>query len=215
MKNRIVQSLLLVGMMVSLSASSFKESVPRSNNLNTEIETEHIENTEVTIVTKEEALAEMATNQMTKELEMLSSISNKKEWFLQYKDIVNKYSYILDAPETVYEYYTEDEIYLMQRVIETECFDQSFESKVNVAAIVLNRIESEKFGNSVREVIIEPKQFVYWRQNITEDTVLALEYSFEIEDTTGGCVAFRSDEKVSKWGSWTYQFSDGAHYFYK
>ena len=173
---------------------------------------------EVSVVTREEAMVEMATNQMNEEFEMINSISDKKEWFLLYKDIVNKYSYILDTPETIYDYYTEDEIYLMQRVIETECFEQSFECKVNVAAVVLNRIESGKFGDSVREVITKtnPKQFVYWRKNITEDTKLALEYSFEIEDTTGGCVAFRSDKKINTWGSWTYQFTDkSGHHFYK
>ena len=214
MKNRIIQSLLLVGMMVSLSTPSFKETVPCTHDLGTEIETE---NTEVSVVTREEAMVEMATNQMNEELEMINSISDKKEWFLLYKDIINRYSYILDTPETIYDYYIEDEIYLIQRVIETECYDLSFERKVNVAAVVLNRIESGKFGNSVREVITKnnPKQFVYWRKNITENTKLALEYAFEIEDTTGGCVAFRSDKKINTWGSWTYQFSDGAHHFYK
>lgn len=213
MKNRIIQSLLLVGMMVSLSAPSFRENVPCTHDLGTEIETE---NTEVSVVTREEAMVEMATNQINKELEMINSISDKKEWFLLYKDIVNRYSYTLDTPETIYDYYTEDEIYLIQRVIETECFEQSFECKVNVAAVILNRIDNGCFGKTVKEVITKPKQFVYWRRNITEDTILALEYSFQIEDTTKGCVAFRSDKKVNKWNSWTYQFSDKAgHHFYK
>lgn len=210
MKNRIIQSLLLVGMMVSLSAHSFRETVPCAHDLSTEIETEN-----TSVVTKEEAMVELITNQMNQELENLNSISDKKEWFLLYKDIVGRYSYILDMPETIYDYYTEEEIYLMQRVIETECYDQSFECKANVAVIILNRIENGKFGDSVKEVITKPKQFAYWRKNITEDTKLALEYVFEIEDTTRGCVAFRSDKKVNRWGNWSYQFTDGAHYFYK
>ena len=37
------------------------------------------------------------------ELEMINSISDKKEWFLLYKDIINRYSYILDIPETIYD----------------------------------------------------------------------------------------------------------------
>ena len=40
----------------------------------------------------------------------INSISDKKEWFIAYKVIVDKYSYILDRPETIYDYYT-DEIY--------------------------------------------------------------------------------------------------------
>lgn len=214
MKYRIIQSLLLAGMMVSLSASSFKENVPCNYNLSTEIETE---DTEMSVVTREETLVEIATNQMNRELEKLNSISDKKEWFLLYKDIIDKYSYILDPLETVYDYYTEDEIYLMQRAIETECYDQNFESKANVAAVILNRIDSCDFGETVKEVITEPNQFAYWRKNITKDTILALEYSFQIEDTTNGCIAFRSDINApKKWNGWRYAFSDlSGHNFYR
>lgn len=216
MKNRIVQSLLLFSMMVSLSAPSFKEIVPNSNNLILEVDTEYsTECCEILDINKEEIIIEKAISKVNEEMSAIELTTDKKEWFITYKEIVDKYSYILDPPETIYDYHTSKEIYLMQRVIETECYDQSFECKANVASVILNRVDSGKFGRTVKEVITTPKQFVYWRKNITEDTVLALEYAFEIKDTTKGCVAFRSDRKINKWNSWTYQFSDKAHHFYK
>lgn len=173
------------------------------------------ENTEATVVTREETMIEMAIAQMSEEMATIEEIEDKQKWFIAYKKIVDKYSYILDPPKTIYDYFSEEEIYLIQRAIETECYDQDFVSKTNVASVILNRIYSSGFGETVKEIITKPRQFVYGRKNITESTIAALEYAFEIEDTTNGCIAFRSDRKVDKWGSWTYVFTDDAgHHFY-
>ena len=80
-----------------------------------------------------------------------------------------------------------------------------------------NRIEiGGEFGNTIEEVITKENQFAYWRKDITESTILAVEYAFQIEDTTGGCIAFRSDEKPDEWYGWEYAFIDDAgHHFYR
>lgn len=144
-------------------------------------------------------------------------IYDVEDWFKSYKVIIKKYAYLFDVPETIYDYYSDDEIYLMQRVVETECYGQDFISKCNVASVVLNRINSGNiFGNTVCEVITKPNQFAYDRENISESTCLAVEYAFEIADTTRGCIAFRSDKKVDSWYGWEYVFTDEAgHHFYK
>ena len=64
-------------------------------------------------------------------------------------------------------------------------------------------------------VIKVSNQFDYGRTNISEDTLLALGYAFMIEDTTNGCIAFRSDSSPNKWGKWIYKFTDNVgHSFY-
>lgn len=145
----------------------------------------------------------------------LSSIEDNEEWFMAYKDLIEEYSEWVDPPETIYDYYTEDDIYLMQKCIETETFEADFDSKVNVASVILNRIESEEFANSVSEIIVKG-QFAFGRENISEDTVLALEYAFMIGDTTDGALYFHSNPKTETFNGAKFIFTDTAgHHFYK
>lgn len=147
----------------------------------------------------------------------ISVIEDKEQWFIAYKKIIEEYRDVIDPPLTVYDYYTDEEIYLIQRAVETECYDQDFMSKCNAASVVMNRIEiGGEFGDTVEEVITKKNQFAYWRKDITESTILAVEYAFQIEDTTNGCIAFRSGEKPDEWYGWEYAFIDDAgHHFYR
>ena len=166
---------------------------------------------------------ELVIKKMQEEMKTVNTIEDKEQWFVAYKALVHKYEYIIDPPSTIYDYYTNEEINLIQRVVETEFYDQDFESKVNVACVVFNRIEDEEgnYGANVKEVVTAKNQFAYGREKITESTILAIEYAFQIEDTTNGCVAFRSGEKPEKWYTtethyWTKQFEDNSgHAFYK
>lgn len=153
--------------------------------------------------------------QMEMEIEKIEHIKDKKQWFIKYKEIIEKYEEI-GTPDTIYKWYGQDDIYLMQRAIETECYQADFMSKVNVANVIINRIQSGDFGQSVEDVITAENQFSYWRKDISKDTILALEYAFMFEDTTNGSVAFRSDSSPEYWGKWEKSFTDEVnHSFYK
>lgn len=146
----------------------------------------------------------------------IKQITDKKDYFLAYKDLVFKYVKWIDLPKTVFDAYTEEEVRLICKTVETECYQQEFDAKVNVASVIFNRIKSGEFGDTVTEVITNPNQFAYGRDVITEDTILAVQYAYEIEDTTDGCIAFRSGKKPEKWYSWKLIFIDEAgHGFYK
>lgn len=162
-------------------------------------------------------IIEEKIQQMQQELTEIESIEDKQEWFLAYKDIIFKYVKWIETPQTIFDVYTEEEITLMCRTIETECYDQDFVSKCNVASVILNRVnQGGEFGDSVTEVITKENQFAYGRENITQDTILSIMYIYEIGDTVDGCVAFRSDKCPATWYSWTYMFTDDSgHHFYK
>ena len=158
---------------------------------------------------------EIAIQEMQKEMKEIESIEDKKEWFLAYKDIVFKYIEWIDPPETIFDYYTEDEVRLICRVVETETYQCDFDSKVNIANVVLNRIESGEFGETVEEVITTESQFAYGREVITEDTILAVMFAFEFEDTTNGALYFHSNKQTNTFCGKSYIFSDDAvHHFY-
>ena len=109
-----------------------------------------------------------------------------------------------------------EQINIICRCIETEAYGAHFDGKVNVACVILKRIESDKFPSDPISVIKESNQFAYGRTNISEDTLLALEYAFMIgSEETNNCIGFRSDKKVENWNDWEYSYYDGVHWFYK
>ena len=167
------------------------------------------------IVIEEVNPFDVAYEKIQKEMAIIKSIEDKKEWFIAYKDIVHKYAKWFDPPETVFDVFSEEEVKLICRVVETECYQQDFESKCNVANVIFNRYESDQFGETIEEIITAENQFAYGRDIITEDTILSVMYSFEIEDTTNGALFFHSNEKTDTFNGADYIFSDSCgHNFY-
>lgn len=173
---------------------------------------------EVVEETNEEIdVRELSIIHMNKELDAISHLkeTDKLEWYKQYRNIVCKYENV--SVLSIFNYYTEEEIRLICRAVETECYGQSFESKVMIANVIFNRLESSKYSSDVETVITSPNQFAYWRTSIPEDTLYAVMYGFEQADLTNGCLAFHSNKKTEKFGGRKYVFTDdnSGHHFYR
>lgn len=158
-----------------------------------------------------------AIEEMNQRITEIESIKDKKEWFIAYKSIIDKYSDIIDPPETIYDCFTDEELNLLFRVVQAEVGDEySFESKVNVASVIFNRLNHEKFPDTLSEILVYD-QFSpisdgrYKEIEVSEDTILACEYAFSVEDTTGGCLFFDSNNTLN----YKFVFNDSAHNFYK
>lgn len=182
---------------------------------NNEPKVEDVEEVEEIVKTTEEIKLEEFNTKLA-EIEYLKK-ENKEEWFQSYKNLTFEYVEWIGMPITVFDAFTEDEIRLICRAVETETYDQDFDSKVNVACVIFNRIESGKFGDTVTEVITNPYQFAYGRKKITESTILAVMYAYEIEDTTNGALFFNSFEEPPEiFNKARYMFTDDCgHHFYK
>ena len=153
---------------------------------------------------------------MNNEIQSIEEIEDKKEYFVTYKRIVEKYSYILDPPETIYDYFTKEELDMFFHVVQAEIGDEySFNQKCNVASVILNRINHHRFSNKMFEILIA-NQFEtisngrYKEVEVSEDTILACEYVFMFGDTTGGALFFDSNNKLK----YKFLFNDDAHNFY-
>ena len=158
-----------------------------------------------------------AIEEMNYEMTEIETITDKKEWFIAYKSIIEEYSYIIDQPETIYDYFTEEELDLLFRVVQAEVGDEySFESKVNVANVIFNRFYHERFPNTLSDILVHD-QFSpiadgrYKEVEVTEDTILACEYAFTMDDTTDGCLFFDSNNTLN----YQFVFNDSTHNFYK
>ncbi len=158
-----------------------------------------------------------AIEEMNYEMAEIEDITDKREWFLAYKKIIEKYSYIIDSPETIYDYFSDEELELLFCVVQAEIGDEySFEQKCNVASVIFNRLEHDRFPDTLSDILIRD-QFSpiadgrYREVEVTEDTILACEYAFMMEDTTDGCLFFDSNNILN----YQFVFNDGAHNFYK
>lgn len=158
-----------------------------------------------------------AIEEMNYEMTEIETITDKKEWFIAYKSIIEEYSYIIDPPETIYDYFSEEELDLLFHVVQAEVGDEySFESKVNVANVIFNRFYHERFPDTLSDILV-CDQFSpiadgrYREVEVTEDTILACEYAFILEDTTDGCLFFDSNNTLN----YQFVFNDSAHNFYK
>ena len=224
MKRRIFKVLLLL-VATALISIPFVAPIMGQNNDKTEISVQEnidttneiIKETELSEIEKLNNEVDAAIENMNVEMAEIESIENKKEWFIAYKEIVDRYSYILDPPEGIYDYYTDEELDMFFRVVQAEIGDEyTFEQKCNVASVILNRIEHYKFSDEMLE-ILTPQQFEtvkngsYKNVKVSEDTILACEYVFMIEDTTDGCLFFDSNKALN----YEFVFNDGIHNFYK
>ena len=57
------------------------------------------------------------------------------------------------------EYYDEDDLYWLGQIITWESGNQPVSGQIGVGNVVLNRVESERFPNSIKDVIFQPGQF--------------------------------------------------------
>ena len=156
-------------------------------------------------------------------IDQIQAVDNM-DYFIQYKQIQEEYSEWLDADETIYDYFNEYELELFFRIVETEVRgDEYFNEKVNVASVILNRLEHESFPCNLTDVLTQYPQFssytsgAYKNVTVTETTILACEYAFQFGDTTNGALYFDS----TNGNSWAdknreFLFKDSVgHSFYK
>jgi len=167
-----------------------------------------------------EDMIDNAIKDMQLDMNAINNITDKKEWFIAYKSVIEKYSDTLDSPETIYDYFTEEELNLLFCVVEAEATEGNFEEKANVASVIFNRINHDKFGETLED-ILTIKQFSVlsdgraYQIEITEDAILACEYAFQIEDTTNGAIFFEKGSDVHAAYA-EYLFTDAiGHKFYK
>lgn len=97
------------------------------------------------------------------------------------------------------------DIYDLARVVHGEARGESFEGQVAVAAVVLNRLQSGQFGNSVQDVIFQPWAFtaVHDRQfylSPDESAYRAVTAAVKGWDPSGGALYYWNPQTAtSKW----------------
>ena len=210
MKNKILIILLLSILIALIFAPIYTNGDEKVEEITVEVEPEE------DVVSKRE-------QEMYDEMIRVAYIEDRKEWFIEYKKLFDKYPEFLAKQESIYDVYSDAELEKLFRTVEAEATGGTFQDKVNVAVTIFNRINHEDFGSTIDEVIT-PDQFSpfmdgrYYEVTVTENTILACEYAYifriiehdalYFDRTNGNSWAHRNREEVEVNG-------DNAHRFYK
>ena len=120
------------------------------------------------------------------------------------------------------EYYQADVVYWLSRIINAESGNQPLSGKIAVGNVVMNRVASPRFPNTVYEVIFQRNQFTpaangSINRTPNAESVIAAKLCLEGANTAGNALYF-VNPNVSP-GSWAarnrpYVATIGAHAFY-
>lgn len=125
---------------------------------------------------------------------------------------------------------SEEDLEALLRIVEAEAGGEDEEGKLLVANVVLNRVESEDFPDTVKEVVFQRDNGVtqfspvrngrYWEVEISDETLEAVQRALEGEDISQGALYFAArkyaDSEKMKWfdENLDFLFAHGGHEFF-
>ncbi len=124
----------------------------------------------------------------------------------------------------------QEELEVLLRIVEAEAGCEDEEGKLLVANVVLNRLNSDKFPDSITEIVFQRENGVtqfspvadgsYYKVTISEETVDAVGRALAGEDISGGALYFAArkyaDSDSMRWfdEKTTLLFRHGGHEFF-
>lgn len=125
---------------------------------------------------------------------------------------------------------SQEEYEMLLKIVEAEAGGEDTEGKILVANVVLNRVESEKFPDTIEEVIFQKNGKVtqfspiadgrYYTVEVSEDTIEAVNRALSGEDLSQGALYFAArssaDSGNMRWFDrhLTFLFKHGGHEFF-
>jgi len=121
--------------------------------------------------------------------------------------------------------FTNDDIFWLGRIIESEAMGEPLEGKIAVGNVVLNRVKSADYPNTIYGVIFDDNNGVQFQpvsngtiyNNPSYESIIAAKYSLQGEDIVGDSLYFLNIATATS--SWiydnrTYYKTVGNHSFY-
>jgi len=103
--------------------------------------------------------------------------------------------------------FAEKDLELLSRLIYAESRGEPLKGQISVGAVVLNRVESNRYPNTIKEVIYQPNQFCPVNDGSIENPTNEISDFAAIKamrgtDPTNGSLYFYNPEKVSDNVNW-------------
>ena len=126
---------------------------------------------------------------------------------------------------------SDEELEVLLRIVEAEAGSEDEEGRLLVVNVVLNRVENDKFPQTITDVVFQRSDGVtqfspvssgsYYRVKISDETVSAVSRALNGEDISQGALYFvsrkRADSSKMRWfdTKLTFLFQHGGHEFFK
>ncbi len=113
-----------------------------------------------------------------------------------------------------------EEYEMLCRIVTTEANSEDVEGQMLIANVVMNRVASDIFPDTVEEVILSPGQFdpvetgAYYNTEPTDEAREAVIRALSGEDHSQGALYFQKSA-ATRWGDYDFLFRYGSHSFYK
>ncbi len=130
-----------------------------------------------------------------------------------------------------YRFLEEDELDVLRRIVEAEAGNEDEDGRLLVANVVLNRVDSDSFPDTVTEVVFQSSKGVtqfspvasgrIHTVEVSDETIEAVDRALAGEDISQGALYFAARRYASsrkmKWfdEKLTFLFRHGGHEFYK
>ncbi len=149
----------------------------------------------------------------------------------QVKEVLAR-AQVFDLPKTKRDArsMTDDEIYTFATIIQTEAGNQSYEGKLAVANVILNRIDSGRWGSTLADVLFAPGQFTgadkglmerEQKLGINDDCFKAVKEALSGVNNIGDFLFFQTIGSANRNKNGSYDilsynkcYKIGDHYFY-
>lgn len=120
--------------------------------------------------------------------------------------------------------YSDEDLYWLSRVVDVEAGSDTFEGKVAVANVIINRKKSSQFPNTIKGVIFDTKYGVQFppaqngsiNRTPSQDSIDAAKKALEGYDNIGDCLYFADPSIKDSWvvKNRTYYKTVGSQAFY-
>ena len=196
------------------TANETSSSAENEADIETETETEtETENTEMNDAKEETGISEVEPETGSGE----TGVQAAAETAMEQEEPVRE----------VFTGYSESDYNVLLRIVQAEAGNCDIEGRVMVANVILNRVESGSFPNTITKVVYQKHQFSpvsngsIKRCKVTTETVEAVERALAGEDLTDGALYFMNRRASSKKNAnWfdrhlEFLFKHGNHEFFR
>ena len=122
--------------------------------------------------------------------------------------------------------YTDEDYQVLLRIVQAEAGICDKRGKILVADVIINRVLSKEFPNSVKAVVYEPSQFqpvsngAINSVKVTAETIECVDRALDGEDYSNGALYFMNRRGSGSAAAWfdrplTYLFAHGGHEFFR
>jgi N-acetylmuramoyl-L-alanine amidase len=220
MRNKGIKIILTISLVLTVMFAVKLNNGGSSNDLDTNVSAEVSTASGVTAGVTEAIQQNMTQYQSVQDLYEVSTMkpTTTKEPEITKEPVIETNNSLIKSKD-----WDADDSYLLAKIAMAEAGGEDVEGKALVILVVLNRVWTDEFPDTIHDVIYQKNQFSpiasgrFDRVEPNEECYEALEMAMSGWDESQGALYFESGKSADNWHSrhLEYLFTHGGHRFYK